>query len=171
LSLEKLGKLEEAGMLVDYAEMLFVWGNLTSARQWLEQFAAKWVSRYKQPALDVQLNLEEISAQFLRPLGKYWRLKGQIALSEARKGQFTNTSKKTEAMQHFTRASVCFERFSPTGKETETMVELLNDELRPQPVALKRELIQCLRASAEDLGTPEASKAFVEPLSRLLGVE
>jgi tetratricopeptide (TPR) repeat protein len=162
LALEELGTLERAGMLVDYAEMLFFWGDRSAARKVLEQFRTEWVKLHRQPPLDDQLSADRISPQFLRPLGKFERLQGQIALADGR---------QEEALQHFAEAFAYFQHFSPTAKEKETMVELLYDQLRPLPVGRKRELNQRLRAMANDPNASEAMKEFVESLIRLLGVE
>ena len=50
------------------------------------------------------------------------------------------------------------------------MVELLYDELRPLPVARKRELVGRLRAMSGGVVTPEALEAFARSLGLLLGV-
>ena len=161
LTLDELGTLERAGMLVDYAEMLVVWGNVDAAEDVLKQFEMEWTTRHKQPVLDSDLDLGSISTQFRRPLGKFNRLKGQIALAAGR---------EEEALEHFARAFACFQTFSPTAKEKETMVELLYDELRPLPVARKRELVQRLRSMSGGVAAPEAMEAFVRSLGLLLGV-
>ncbi len=164
LMLEELNKLERAGMLVDYAEMLAVWGNAEAARMVLAQFVAEWTALHGQPALDGDLDLGRISTEYLRPLGKFERLQGQLALVEAR---------EEEALQHYGRAFVCFQRFSPTAKEKETMVELLYDDLRTLSAPRKRELVARLRAMSGEAASSEiqeAMESFVTALSILLGV-
>lgn len=161
LALPELGLLERAGMLVDYAEMLFVWGNVDAAKAVLQQFKTEWSALHKQPPLDGPFDPNCISMQFRRPLGKFERLQGQIALAEAR---------QEEALGHFAHAFACFQLFSPTAKEKGNMVELLVDELRPLPVSRKRELVQQLRGLAGSAATPEAMKDFVRSLGLLLGV-
>ncbi len=161
LAMAELGALERAGMSVDYAEMLFVWGNTDAAKVVLRQFEMEWTTRHNQPPLDGHLDLERVSPQFRRPLGKFERLQGQIALAEA---------KEEEALAHFAQAFICFHLFSPAVKDKETLVELLYDELRPLPAARKRELIGRLRTMSSSEAAPEAMRAFVQSLGLLLGV-
>jgi tetratricopeptide (TPR) repeat protein len=158
---DELGTLERAGMLVDYAEMLVLWGNVEAAVTVLDEFAAEWVDRHHQPTIDEQLDLRDVATQFLRPLGKYERLWGQIALQ---------LGHEEEALAHFARAFSCFQLFAPTAKEKETMVELLYDELRRLPVARKRELVGRMREQCCDPDAPEGMQAFVDSLGLLLGV-
>ncbi len=161
LALAELDTLERAGMLVDYAEMLAVWGNADAAMAVLTQFETEWTTRFKQPALSVNLDLARVSTQFRRPLGEFERLQGQIALAGG---------EEEEALGHFARAFACFQLFSPTAKEKETMVELLYDELRPLPVPRKREMVQQLRTMSDDVAAPATMEAFVRSLGLLLGV-
>ncbi len=162
LGLKELGALERAGMLVDYAEMLFVWGNTDAAEAVLRQFEEEWTSLHHQPVLsgkDFDLGL--VSTQFRRPLGKYRRLQGQMLLAAER---------QEEALEQFARAFAGFRLFSPTAKDLQTMVEMLYDELRKLPVARKKELMDGLRNMPDSVAPQEAIEELVQSLSHLLGV-
>jgi tetratricopeptide (TPR) repeat protein len=152
-NLPGLSALERAGMVVDYAEMLFIWGNADAAEEVLSQFEMEWTAMHQQPTLEGNYDVERVTTQFRRPLGKYERLRGQMALAARH---------EIEALVHFNRAYDCFERFSPTARDRETMVELVYDELLPVLATRRQELIEALRGMTDS--------GFTRSLSRLLGV-
>lgn len=98
------------------------------------------------------------------PLGKVYRLRGEIAFDE---------HKPVKALQNYAYAFAFFTRFSPNSVEKETMLQPMYDYLRALKATERQNLEKAVRAWAAELQNTIAEvniKPFVDMVSDFAGI-
>ena len=127
--------LDRADVLQDLAEALVVEGAHDAAEENLlevERLVRSTLGSEVDPSIPLDELLDKLSPEYFWPLGKVERLRGDIALKEGH---------EYEGMQHYARAYMYFNRFSPDAIDKDNLIKVLYQRLRSLPEENQETLI------------------------------
>jgi hypothetical protein len=152
--------VDQADILQDLAEGLFLSGDDNAARQRLQEVEELIGSEYLIVPGE-PMPQTELPSEHFWPLGKVERLRGKMAFTQGRIGA---------GLQHYILAYAYYERFSPDAVEKEDMVESLYNYLYELPVEQQQQVLELARIWVGEHGLEMEVGALLETLDALLGV-